>query len=243
MKTFWKLLAALFIIAILVAFIGAFLLWSRMPDIASRKLSKTLGVSVNIGDIGLSPSRITVQNFDVGNPYGCKLSHALQTQEIDILAPILNYLKDDIVIDRIDMKNVYIGLEFDSPHGTKGNWATIMNNTERSQAASSSTSAEKTVLIRRLVLTNIQPDLLYRSEGKVRHLPTIPRIELVNISSKGGDLSDQLMNSALGQMVKEIFIKENLKDALDKIFKQIPGGGGSPVDLLKGFFGQAEEVK
>lgn len=243
MKTLWKILAALIIIAILATFIGAFLLWSRMPDIASRKISKTLGVAVHIADIGLTLSRITVQNLDIGNPYGSRLSHALSTQEIDIAAPILNYLHDDIIIDRIDMKNVYIGLEFDSPHGTTGNWTTIMANADRAQAASSTTSADKTVLIRRLILTNIQPDLLYRSEGKVRHLPTIPRIELVNISSKGGDLSDQLMNSALGQMIKEIFIKENLKDALDKIFKQIPGGGGSPVDVLKGLFGQAEPVK
>jgi hypothetical protein len=240
MKTFWKLIAALFIICILAAFIFAFLLWSRMPDIVSQHLSKTLGVPVEIGDIHLSLKQITIQSLDISNPRSFRLSHALGVQEIDILAPILNYFHQDIVIDEINMKNVYIGLEFDSPHGTQGNWTVLINNAERSQQASTAASADKTVLIRRLVLTNIQPDLLYRSEGKVRHLPVIPRIELVNITSKGGDLSDQLMNSALGQMIKEIFIKENLKEALDKIFQQIPGGNNNPVNLFKGLFGSAE---
>lgn len=241
MKTFLKALAGLILICILGAFIFLFVMWSRLPDMASRELSKTLGVNVEIGDIRLSPSQITVQSLDISNPPGFRLSYALTTQNIDILAPFSRYFHNDIVIDEIDLSNVYIGLEFDSPKGARGNWTAILNQTEKSQASSSKLASEKTILIKKLVLTNIQPDLLYRSEGKIRHLPTIPRMELKNISSKGGNFSDQLMNSALGQMVKEIFIQENLKDVFDNIFKQIPGGNGNPVDILKGFFGSAEE--
>lgn len=243
MKTLLKTIGALLIICILGAFIFAFLMWSRMPDMVAQRLSKTLGVPVEIGDIRFSPQQITIQSLDVSNPRGFRLDCALGVQEIDIQAPVLRYLHDDITIEEIDMKNVYIGLEFDSPHGTQGNWTVLIKNSENAQQQGNAATSEKTLLIRRLILTNIQPDLLYRSEGKVRHLPLIPRLEFTNISSKGGDLSDQLMNSALGQMIKEIFIKENLKDALDKIFQQIPGGNSNPVNLFKGLFGSAEAEK
>jgi uncharacterized protein involved in outer membrane biogenesis len=241
MKTFFKILASLILICILGAFIFLFVIWSRLPDMASNELSETLGVPVEIGDIRLSPSQITVQSLDIGNPSGFHLNYALAVQSIDILAPFTNYFRNDIVIDEIDLNNVYIGLEFDSPKGTRGNWSAILNHTEKSQASSTEIASEKTVLIRKLVLTNIQPDLLYRSDGKIRQLPIIPRMELNNISSRGGNFSDQLMNSALGQMIKEIFVQENLKNALDNIFRQIPGGNGGPVDVLRGFFGTAEE--
>ncbi len=240
MKTFFKSVAGLILICILGAFIFLFLMWSRVPDMVASHISKTLGVAVGIGDIHLSPSEITIQNLDIENPREFSLTYALSVQDIAIKAPVTRYFHDAIVIEEIYLENVYIGLEFDSPKGTKGNWTAIMKNAENSQKKSSQSSSEKTVLIKRLILTNIAPDLLYRSEGKVRHLPIIPRMELTNISSKGGNFSDQLMNSALGQMIKEIFVQENLKDALDKIFQQIPGGNDIPANLFKGLFGSAE---
>src|SRR5207253_969204 len=100
---------------------------------------------------------------------------------------------------------------------------TILNNAQSAQQESSKTAADKTVLIKRIVLTNIKAELLYQSDGKVRKLKTIPQIELTNISSKGGNVGDQLMNSALGEAVKQIFIKENLKDLFDQLI-QSPAG-------------------
>lgn len=205
--------------------------------IASR-LSKTLQVAVQIGDMDFSLNKIQIDNLEISNPRGYKLDHALTVQEIDIHAPLTGYLNKDIVIDEINLNNVYLGLEFASPKGATGNWTTIMGNAKNAQDKSSPSTSDKTVLIKRLVLNNINADLLYQSDGKIRHLPTLPQIVLVNISSKGGNVTDQLMNSALGEMLKEIFIKENLKDALDTIFKNIPGSNPikDALQPLKGLF-------
>lgn len=118
-----------------------------------------------------------------------------------------------------------------------------MANAQSAQEQSSKSLADKSVLIKRLVLNNINADLLYQSDGKVRHLPTIPQIVLVNISSKGGNLTDQLMNSALGEMLKEIFMKENLKNIMDKIFQQVPGGNPvqNALKPIKGLFNSVEK--
>ena len=186
MKTFFKSLAGIIVVCILAAVIVIFLLWSRVPDLVASELSKSLKVGVEIGDISLSLDNIKVTKLNIENPRNFKLERAFSTQELDFHAPLTNYLKDDIVIDEIDLDNVYIGLEFDSPKSANGNWTTIMKNASDAQSKSSQSKSQKTVLIKRLILTNIRADLLYQSEGKIRHLPVIPRMELTNISSKGG---------------------------------------------------------
>ncbi|HEX2579551.1 MAG TPA: hypothetical protein VHK67_04020, partial [Rhabdochlamydiaceae bacterium] len=49
--------------------------------------------------------------------------------------------------------------------------------------------------------------------------------------------------SALGQMLKEIFIRENLKEIFDKIFQQIPGSDPVKGILkpLKGLFNAVDK--
>lgn len=247
MRTFFKSILGIIVICILAGVVVFFIAKSRLPDMIASRLSKTLQVKVQIGDMDFSLNKIQIDNLEIGNPRGYQLQHAFTAQEIDIHAPLTGYLNKDIVIDEIDVNNVYLGLEFASPKGTTGNWTTIMSNAQSAQTQSSQSTTDKTVLIKRLVLNNINADLLYQSEGNVRHLPTIPQIVLVNISSKGGNLTDQLMNSALGEMVKEIFIKENLKDAVDKIFQNIPGNNviKDALQPLKGLFNaldQEEEI-
>lgn len=242
MKTFFKSLTGLIVICILAAIILFYLAKSRLPDMISSKLSKTLQVAVEIGDISFGLDRIKIDNFEIGNPRGFKLEHALTTQEILIQSSLTGYLKKDIVIEEIDLNNVYLGFEFESASGTSGNWTTIMSNAQNAQTQSTKSASEKTVLIKRLVLNNINADLLYQNNGKVRHLPTIPQIVLVNISSKGGNLTDQLMNSALGQMLKEIFVKENLKNMLDNLLEPVKVPGvDKALKPLKGLFNSVDK--
>ncbi len=237
MRTFLKSIGGIVIIVILVAIILLFIGWSRVPDIIAGHLSKTLKVLVDIGDIDIAMKGFEIKKLEIGNPPGYNLSRALGAQQIIIDAPLSRYFHEHIEIDEIDVNDIYLGLEFDSPKGTKGNWTTIMNNAQQAQAAATKKGG-KTVLIRRLILNDIKTDLLYRDQGnKVRHLPTIKRIELHDISSTGGDISDQLMNSALGEMIKQVFIEQNLKDILDQI---LTPGGNNPVEnaiqQFRGFF-------
>ena len=241
MKKLLKSLLGLIIICIIGGGIFLFLLWSRVPDMAASYLSKRLKVGVEIGDMTLSMKEIGVDRFDIHNPVGYHLPRAFSAQHISIEAPLTSYLNDDIVIEEIDVNDIYIGLEFDSPKSTSGNWSTILNNAESAQKESSEKAANKTVFIKRLLLTNIQAELLYQSDGKVRTLKPIKQIELKNISSQGGNIGDQLLNSALGKAIKEIFVQENMKDVLDQLMN-IPG---NPVKEylgpLKSIFGAAEE--
>jgi uncharacterized protein involved in outer membrane biogenesis len=249
MKTFFSTLIGFIIVIILAAVVVGFVFWSRLPDIAATHLSKEMKVPVQIDSFGLSWGKIDAKKIEIGNPYKSILPKAFACDEINVLAPFTNYLSKHVIIDEIDLKNVYIGLEFDSTSGTTGNWTRIMGNLQQNMGGSTGgkkkkgkqpaqpapKGSQRSFLIHRIVLTNIDVDVVYKKEGsKVKRLPRIPRIELTEVSSEGG-LSDQLVNSVLGEMLKQVFIKENLKNMMQD-FMNVPGPAQQYLAPFKGFF-------
>lgn len=258
MKTFFSTLAGLIVVIILAAVIVGFIFWSRVPDILANNLAKKMKVSVEIDSIGLGWGKIDVKKVQIGNPPGSILAKAFTCNEIDVLAPLIRYLDQNIVIDEIDVKDVYLGLEFDSASGTSGNWTTIMGNLKsntgntqeaesrkkkkKEQLTPSSSSNTRTVLIHRLILTNIDVDVVYKKEGgKILKLPRIPRIELTEISSEGGMPLDQVMNSVLGEMLKEVFLKQNLKNMLQNLIQNPTNPIRQYLGPFKGLFNAAPQ--
>jgi uncharacterized protein involved in outer membrane biogenesis len=240
MRKLIKWIGCVILLCIIGGAILAFLLWSRLPDIVASSVSKRLQTSVEIGDIYFSQNSIDVDRFVIHNPKGFKLPRALSAEKIDIEAPLTHYLKNNIEIDEIVVQDVYIGLEFDSIKSTQGNWSTLLTHAKHAQEESSKSASNKTVFIKRLALLNIHVELLYQNDGKVRKLKPIKQIELKNISSTGGNVGDQLMNSALGEAIKQVFIEENLKDVLDQLM-QVPGNPLKEyIGPLKSFFGSAD---
>ncbi len=219
----------LIVVALVVLF---FLGMSRAPDMLANKLSKSLGVSVSIDSMSLRPSKIEVDKIEIGNARGYSLPKAFSAEEIKVHAPLTRYVSDDIVIDEIDVNHIYLGLEFDSPAGAEGNWTKIMNHYKKE--AEGEESSDKKILIKKLILTNIQTELLFRSEGgKIKKLPTIKRIELTNINTEGSFPTKQLMGTILGQMLKEVFIQQNL----DNMIKGLLNPGKAVDKILKPFEG------
>jgi uncharacterized protein involved in outer membrane biogenesis len=260
MKTFFSTLVGLVVIVILAAVIVGFIFWSRVPDIVANHLSQKLKVSVEIDSFGFGWGKIDAKKIQIGNPPNSTLAKAFACDQIDVLAPFTNYLSKKIIIDQIDLQNVYLGLEFDSASGTSGNWTKIMGNLNQSMGADASaatrskTKKKKTqqtqqttsgsfrsVLIHRIVLTNIDVDVIYKKEGgKVKRLPRIPRIELTEISSEGGLPMDQILNSVLGEMLKQVFLKENLKNMMQD-FMNAPGPAQQYLAPFKGLFNTAPQ--
>jgi hypothetical protein len=250
MKAFLSTLAGLVLVVILAAVVIGFIFWSRIPDMIASNLSKKLKVPVEIESFGLGMSKIDVKKVQIGNPPGSILNRSFACDEIDILAPLTRYMNKRIIIDEIDIKNVYLGLEFDSASGTSGNWTKIMNNLhqttgtpsqkqgkrKKSKEAPPAESSGRSVLIHKIVLTNIDVDVVYRKEGsKVKRLPRIPRMELTEISSEGGVPTDQILNSVLGEMLKQVFIKENLKNMMQDLM-DVPSPIQPYIAPFKGLF-------
>lgn len=222
-------IASWIVVVLVAALVILFLAWSRVPDMLATRLSQKMKVSVTIDDINLSPAAVKVRKLEIGNPRGSILSKAFSAGLIDVKAPLMRYLNQDIVVDEIHIDKIYLGLEFENAKGTQGNWTTIMGNLESStkqpaNAKETKPGKQRTVFIKRLLLTNIDTDVVYRQEGgKIRHLRHIDSMEIDNISSQGGFPIDQLMDSVLGQMLKQVFIQQNLKNMLENLLNQPQG--------------------
>lgn len=224
------------LIAIAILF---FIGLSRVPDMLAGNLSKKLGVPVSIESINFGISDIEVKEIEIGNPPGYNLPKAFSAEEIEISAPVTELLKSNIEIDEIEVEDIYLGIEFDTKTSASGNWSKIFSNFQ--QRAEINKEAGKEVLVKKLVFKNIRTEVLFRDGGSAQQLPVIRQIVLTNVSTKGGIPTDQLMGSVLAQMLKEVFIQQNLNNMLKGIILDAPG---KAVDKLvkpfEGFFNAVE---
>ncbi|HSX12789.1 MAG TPA: hypothetical protein VLF61_04785, partial [Rhabdochlamydiaceae bacterium] len=171
------------------------------------------------------------------------LPKAFSADTIKISAPLTQYLKKNIVIEEVHIDGIYLGLEFDSISGTNGNWTMIMSNFAHAKEQEKKEKAgQKTVLIKKLVFTNISTYLVFTKEKiGIKRLPKIDRMEFHNVSSEGGFPTDQLLNSVLGQMLRSVFEKENLKNMLKDILDNPQDTIENTIKLFKGLFLRKEE--
>lgn len=231
---------------IVVLVLAAILVWNMLPSIVSRDLSKRTKVSVSIGAFGITPSSLKVDRIRMGNPPGSILKDALSIDEVKVSVPLTRFFDDNIVIDLMTMDDVYLGLEFESQRSTKGNWTTIMQNLKESTSSdkkkAQDTGKSTSVLIKKLIITDLQIELAYRSDRKVRKLRPIEKIELDNISSEGGLPTAQITDIIMSEMLKEVFSKEGLQNMLQNV---LPGGdsGGGVQGVFKGLFSEMIELE
>ncbi len=236
-RFFFRIIKGLIGLSVL-ACILAFILYSRLPGMVSNDLTTRFKVPVSIEDISIGFSSIEIDDLVVANVPDGKLPKALSVDQIRAEAPITTYLGDDIVIEEISLDDIYLGLEFESPSSAKGNWTELMKNLETTTepADPNKQTKDSSLLIKRLVLRNIQVDVYYKSNDTTRKLKPIEEIVLTDISSEHGFPTDQVMNSVLGQMLKSVFIKENLNNMLDDLLNDSGSSGSDFLSPLKGLF-------
>ncbi len=225
------------IIALVGVIAVGFIAWSRMPDILANDLSSGLGVPVSIDSMSFAPKRIDIRKLSIGNPKGYSLPKAFSAEEIKFKAPVTTYLTSNVVVDEVDVNDIYLGIEFDTTSGTKGNWTVIFKHYQ--DDAKLNEKDGKKVLIKKLICNNIRTELLFKTDGAVKKLPTIKRIVLTNISTEGGVPTDQLMSSILGQMLKEVFIQQNLNDMIKGLLKDPKKAVDTFLKPFEGIFNTA----
>ena len=235
-SSFLKWLSIVLIALVMVGFFA----WSFVPGMISRGLSKKMGVPVTITSIGITPWSITASNFIIYNPRGSLMSKALVVKSTKIKAPITRYFKDAIVIDQVDLNNVFLGLEFNKPLSRDGNWTTIMSRYKSaSRAASKKGKKEKPVLIKRLIIRNMDIWIAFRDNPSAgaKQLKGIKYMEFKNVSSKSGLPIDEITQQVIGAMLLEVFQREGVQNMLEGI---IQGDPGSILQGIQGLFGLEE---
>lgn len=216
----------LFIAIVLVAACGLIYVWTKMPDLVAESLSKKMQVPVKIADINVAYGAIKIEKLEIGNPQGSLLPKAFSADSIQVAAPLTNYIKKQIVIDQIEIKQIYLGVEIGASTSSFGNWATILSNLQSSSPKDTASKGKRegSLLIKKLILTNITTEIISNPlTGNVQKLKPIDRLEFDNVSSNEGISLDQIAKLVLQQTLNSVLTKHNLQNMLKDVM-QSPSG-------------------
>ncbi len=213
------------LIGILLAIIiilcgGAYLAYTNANLIFAEIISRKALVPVTIKKVQFNKESFQIEELQMANPKGARLPTALKVETIKIDAPYRQYFEDPITIDQIHLNNVYVNIQIYNKEQTEGNWHTIMHNMEEDH--NSPLSIERPALIKKLILTNIQIDLIL-SDGSMHHLSPIDRLEFDNVDSERGIPIQEISEIIVQKMMGSIFLEKGLKAIIE-----------APVDIIKG---------
>ena len=207
---------------ILIIIIAVVVVWVLKAPIMSSYLSKKLGVPVSMLGIKMRPSYTRISRFHIANPRGSKTKTAFSTKTINIDYDLKELFGDRTTIDRIDLNDVFLGIEFYNPLGTKNNWTAIGGNLSKKK------SNGHPYLIRKLVISDMDVEIygmgLSGLLGGVEK-KHIDRLEFTNINSKDGFPTEQLIEAIFGRAglqdyIKNLFSPQGvIKDAVKPLFR------------------------
>jgi len=216
-----KLFFILISILIIAAGLG-YLAYANSSLIVAEIISNKTKTPVTINRIDFKKESFVVSELQVGNPKKARLPTALKVNTIEVQAPFRNYFGNPIHIEQIHLDDVYVNIQLYNKAQTKGNWQTIMENMVEEHR--SIFSNERVAVIKKLILTNIQIDIIL-ANGDHHRLSPIDRLEFDNISSDEGIPIQEISEIIIQKMMHSIFLEKGLKAIID-----------APMNVIKGVF-------
>jgi len=227
---------------IIIALIILYAYWLTVPGKLSKALSEETKVTVTVAGLHMNLNTLIVNEVKIGNTPGSILPTALEINKITSQTPVIRYVyQNPLVIEELTLDDIYVGLEFDSPKGSDGNWTRIVSNMQKSReahkAADPKNQKERVVKINKVVLKDIRIEMVFRTgDQRVRRLPPIKQIEFYDLSTEGDSISRALMDSIIVQMLEQIFLKENIKNMLKSVINLPAGTVNKVLSPFEGIF-------
>lgn len=208
-----------------IAFVFAltYLFYRNAGLILAQIISKETHTPVTINAIDFQQKGFTIENLVIGNPEKAYIPTAFKAEVVKFSSPYQQYLKNHITIDRIEMDNVYINIEFYTEDKLEGNWQSLIENMGTSHQPSY--GGDRQTFIKKLVLNNVQITLIL-SDGKMHRLSPIPHLEFDDVTSEKGLPVKEISEIIARKMLYSIFREEGLnliiKIPINVIKKIIP---------------------
>lgn len=241
--TFFRKYGTLFIVLVVTVGVLIGALWFQLPHMVAAAISKKLEVPVTIRRVSVSWNKISFYDLWIENPEGYSLPFAFQAATVEMKAPLSTYFRSTVHIEEILLRDIYLGFEFLSIKGPKGNWSVIMSNLEAPNQSPlpKRLKREAKVSIDRLLCIDIETDVYYRDrDSGVIELSSIEEMEFTNITSDEGIPSKQIMDSVLVKMLNGVFTKQNLANMLGGVVN-LPAKGFKLLFAPFAIFGNSKD--
>ncbi len=236
MKALFKVLIAI-VVVLVVGLIGVYLARNVIAaSVIRTAASSVLGVKVDVEsvDVNLGGSA-QLNGFAVGNPPNYKQPHVLTAGMIRVVLNPSESTTSKLVVEEVLLDDVDV---FFIAKDGKNNVSQITDGLQSSGGESSKGGESMEIVIKKIVLTKLQAHAsLDDSPGDA--LAMIERIELTNISTKGG------VDDASRQLSGKIF-EITMQATFNAVGKQLPGaiseGVGKSLDAAGVVIGQTAKA-
>lgn len=215
--------------------------WIYKEQVIARFLSHQLKVPVTLDSLIVRPKEINASELWIGTPKHSKTPTSFQADIIHVKTSFSELISSPLIIDTISLDKVFVGIEFYSKGQsalslqasntlTKGpsllkhfgsNWSYMLASDQPKK------KNKKDYLIRTLILKNLTVQVTPVS-GKHTVYPTIPRIELHNISSETGFPIQEIEKAIFHLVLQHLFDKLDIKEILDTL----PAPFNLPLKIL-----------
>lgn len=205
------------------------------------KVTKT---TASLGSANISPftGKGTLTDFDLGNPEGYKMEHALQFKSVSVDINLRSLLTDTIIINDITIDGPVITYERGL---TESNLDAILKNVQDFAGGPSPEKKEepqkpgKKIIIRHLLITNAKVIGSIKGLGAGAGIP-LPKIEMTDIGKETGGASPATVAADVLNKITD-FVKK-VPGAIVDIGKGAVDVGKGAVDAGKGFIKGAGDL-
>ncbi len=201
---------------ILILIIACIILWTNRENIVAHYISKSLNnTPVSIKKIKYKNQIFMIRDLFIGNPRGSKTKTAFSSKTIDIDASYKALRAKNMVIESIELSDIFIGIEMYNESGSQNNWSKILK-----KDPSKKDTEGRHYLIKKLTLRNLTI-VVTDSQGRQTRYPSLDHMVFYNISDKTGfpieEIEKAIFNLVLQQVMKEYgleFLQKTLKKFL-----------------------------
>ena len=197
--------------------------WTNRENILAHFMSRQLHVPVSVQSLDIRKTSTEISRMWVGNFPRSQTSTSFTAETLTIDANLEQIFGNPVTIEKIDINDIFVGIEFYDASGNDSNWSRMLNEKEPKK------KKPKDYLIRTLTLRNLTVEVT-QADGKVKRYPTIKEMEFHNISSETGFPVEEIEKAIFNMMMKDLFKKLQL----DQLFKMNP----IPLPFLKGQLGE-----
>src|SRR3989338_487384 len=155
-------------------------LW-RVP-LASRSLSwvfKTK-VSVEVVDISLNFSKVTLKNLSIKNPAKSNSTDALTAETVEIKAPIYTYFMKGVNLSEIVLDRLSFNLDLYNHSGSDNNWVTLMERKESKELQHLPTSDETHLQVKKILIKDLSYHYSALHLSPIQ-MDRIAKVEILNL--------------------------------------------------------------
>lgn len=199
---------AFFSVSVIASFLllVAYLVYLNSSLLLSKTLSRTTQTPVAVGPIGFLRDSFTIQRLAISNPKDAYLPTAFKAETIKVSGSYTRYLRREIVIEKIEIDDVFLNIEFYTEDKLTGNWQALFENMDKSHRQ---VKSKRQTLIKKLVLRNVHVNLIL-ADGKVHRLAPIDLLEFKELSSEEGFPVKEISEIIAKKMVYSILKEEGL---------------------------------